>query len=74
MKSLRDHLGFIFPLIALLFAAEFSMTADKVVKNYENLMSNDYNIVIVSNKELNDADIRPLVNTFASLELLVPKR
>ena len=74
MKSLRDHLGFIFPLIALLFAAEFSMTADKVVKNYENLMSNDYNIVIVSNKELNDADIRPLVNTFASLEPLSTKK
>ncbi|MCD8213975.1 MAG: cell division protein FtsX [Campylobacter sp.] len=74
MKSLRDHLGFIFPLVALLFAVQFSMTSAKIVKSYENLMNNDYNIVIVSNKELTDADVRPLVNTFASLEILSAKK
>ncbi|MBR8462534.1 cell division protein FtsX [Campylobacter sp. faydin G-24] len=70
MRSLKNHLGFIFPLIALLFAIAFSLMSDKIVKSYENLMSNDYNIVIVSNKELTDADIKPLVSTFAAIKPL----
>lgn len=70
MRSLKNQLGFILPLIALLFAIEFSLTSDKIVQNYEALMNNDYNIVIVSSKELDEAQIRPLVPTFDRLEPL----
>ena len=70
MRSLKNQLGFILPLIALLFAIEFSLTSDKIVQNYEALMNNDYNIVIVSSKELDETQIRPLVPTLDRLEPL----
>ncbi|WP_169999765.1 cell division protein FtsX [Campylobacter sp. RM9328] len=70
MRSLKNHLGFLLPLIALLFAVEFSITSDKIVKNYEALMGRDYNIVIVSLKELTDTDIKPVIKSFLSLEQL----
>ena len=70
MRSLKNQLGFILPLIALLFAIEFSLTSDKIVQNYEALMNNDYNIIIVSSKALDETQIRPLVPTLDRLEPL----
>ncbi len=74
MRSLKNHLGFILPLIALLFSVQFSLTADKVVRDYERLMGNDYNIVIVSSKELSDAILKPMVSNLSSLEPLSPQK
>ena len=74
MRSLKNHLGFILPLIALLFSVQFSLTADKVVRDYERLMGNDYNIVIVSSKELSDAILKPVVSNLSSLEPLSPQK
>jgi len=74
MRSLKNHLGFILPLIALLFSVQFSLTADKVVRDYERLMGNDYNIVIVSSKELSDAILKPVVSNLSSIEPLSPQK
>ena len=74
MRSLKNHLGFILPLIALLFSVQFSLTADKIVREYERLMGNDYNIVVVSNKELSEPVLKPVVSTLASIEPLSPQK
>ena len=52
MKTLKNHLGVIFPLLILLFSIEFSVMADRVLSQYENSMTSDYNIIVVSKKEL----------------------
>ena len=74
MRSLKNHLGFILPLIALLFSVQFSLTADKIVREYERLMGNDYNIVVVSNKELSEPVLKPVISTLASVEPLSPQK
>ncbi|WP_169752962.1 cell division protein FtsX [Campylobacter mucosalis] len=74
MRSLKDNIGFILALIAILASVEFSFLSDKIVKNYEQLMANDYNIIIVSNKELLDTTLKPIIPTFASLEILGPQK
>lgn len=61
MRSIKNHLGFILPLIALLFAVQFSILANNILTEYKNLMSKDYNIVIVSSKKINLSDIKSQV-------------
>lgn len=74
MRLLKNHLGFILPLIALLFALQFSVLANAVLKEYENLMSKDYNIIIVSQKELSKEQISSQISDFASIEMLPPDK
>ena len=73
MKSFKNHLGVIIPLVALLVGIQFILLADRVVGEYEAVMNKDYSIIIVSQNELNATDIRPLVYTFESLEPLSSK-
>lgn len=73
MRSLKNHLSVILPIAALLFAIQFSRLSDNAVKEYERRMSEDYNIVIVSQKDLNATALKPLVSDISSLEPLSPK-
>ena len=73
MKSFKNHLGVIIPLVALLVGIQFILLADRVVGEYEAVMNKDYSIIIVSQNELNVTDIRPLVYTFEALEPLSSK-
>lgn len=70
MKSLKNNIGFILALIAILCSIEFSFLANNTVKDYEKMMANDYNIIIVANKELSENTIRAVVSTFKELESL----
>lgn len=72
MKSIKNHLGFILPLIALLFAVQFSSLGNEILKQYEELMSKDYNIVVVSNKELNLSQITASIKEIKSLNPINP--
>lgn len=73
MRSLKNHFGVIFPLIALLFCIQFITLVGNVIKDYEKLMSEDYNIIVVSSKDLNSSNIKPLVSDFESIERLGTK-
>ncbi|MGG7072825.1 cell division protein FtsX [Campylobacter sp. 9BO] len=70
MRSLKNNIGFILALVAILASIQFSFLSNTVVKNYEQLMANDYNIVLVTTKEIDENFIRPIVPTFRSLENL----
>lgn len=70
MKTLKNHLGVIFPLLILLFSIEFSVMADRVLKEYESSMTSDYNIIIVSKKELNQDLVSAKILAFKELVLL----
>ena len=73
MKSFKNHLSVIIPLVALLAGIEFILSANRVLSEYENMMNKDYTIIIVSQNELNATDVKPLVYTFESLEPLSSK-
>ena len=64
MKSFKSHLGVIFPLIVLLFAIEFTLVVGKIVRGYEYSMGNDYNIIVVSERDLNETILREKIDTF----------
>ncbi|MEE3743707.1 FtsX-like permease family protein [Campylobacter porcelli] len=70
MRSFKSHISVIFPLLILLFAIEFSLMLGKFVSDYELKMANDYNIIVVSEVELNDNMLIPVIPTFASLSTL----
>ena len=75
MRSLKKSHGiYIAVNKTLLFSVQFSLTADKVVKEYERLMGSDYNIAVVSNKELSEPVLKPVVSNLASLEPLSPQK
>ena len=62
MRSFKNHIGVIFPLVILLFGVEFSLMVNKIVQNYESAMGNDYNIIIVSQNELNATVLKDEIN------------
>ena len=73
MKFFKNHLSTIIPLMALLVGIQFILLVGRVVDEYESVMNKDYNIIIVSQNELNATDVKPLVYTFESLEPLSSK-
>lgn len=73
MRSFKSHFGVIFPLIIILFSYQFTSLASGVLKNYENSMGKDYNIIIVSQNELKKDEIKAKISTFKDLEILSSK-
>ncbi|MFL1706324.1 FtsX-like permease family protein [Campylobacter sp. MOP7] len=73
MRSVKNHLGVIFPLIVLLFCVQFITLTENTIKDYEGLMNKDYSIMIVSSKELDATMMKAMVNTFDSLETISTK-
>ncbi len=72
MKSLKNHLSIIIPLIALLSAYQFYVVIDRLVMGYEKKLGNEYSIIIVSISKLTEADISEKVKNFKSLEEVTP--
>lgn len=64
MKVFKNHFGVIFPLLVLLFSIEFSVMTSRLVSEYESSMSDDYNIIVVSSKQLKDEDFRTKIPSF----------
>jgi len=67
MKSIKNHISFIIPLFILLFSIQFSFMLDRGVKAYEGKLADDYSIVVVSNKPLDEGEIRQKIPRIASL-------
>ena len=70
MRSLKNHFGVILPLFVLLFAIEFSVVAGKILSDYESSMSDEYNIIAVSQKELSDEVFKSRIPSFKNAILL----
>lgn len=68
MKSIRTHLSVILPLVFLLFSVQFMFFLQNILKDYSQIMRNDFNIIIVSKKDLSgEADIRN-IKSISSIE------
>lgn len=73
MRSLKNHFGVILPLFVLLFAIEFSVMAGRILSDYELSMSDEYNIIAVSQKELSDEMLKSRIPSFKNAILLDAK-
>jgi cell division transport system permease protein len=58
MKSVKDHLMFLLPLLAILLGVEFFLVFDRVTKNYEEKLRRSYSILVVSEKVMSPRDFR----------------
>jgi cell division transport system permease protein len=67
MKSIKNHLSFIIPLFILLFSVQFSFMLDRGVKAYEGKLADEYSIVVVSSKPLDEAETKQKIPQVASL-------
>lgn len=73
MKSLKNHFSVIFPLIVLLFSLQFTFGLEKIVTNYEQKLTQDYSIIIVSSKKLDEETMKKDISDFKSLESMSTK-
>jgi cell division transport system permease protein len=54
MNYLKNHLSLILALISILFSIEVYFIFNKIVTNYSQKIANNYNIIVVSNKPINN--------------------
>lgn len=52
MKSARDHLMFVLPLMVILIGIEFFIVFDRVTQNYEEKLKSSYSILVVARKKI----------------------
>jgi len=52
MKSVKNHLMFIFPLVAILLAIEFYMVFGRITAGYEQRLKEGYSMLVVATKPL----------------------
>jgi len=68
MRSIRNHLGLILPLFAILFSIEYLMFIDRALSFYENRLNSEYSLIVVSNKKLVNSDIQQSDTLIKSVE------
>ncbi|MBN2965243.1 hypothetical protein JWV37_10660 [Sulfurospirillum sp. T05] len=72
MKSLKNHFSVIFPLIVLLFSFQFTRGLEVIVAEYETRITNEYSIIVVASKALEEADIARSVPSLKAMEEVSP--
>ena len=74
MKSLKNHLSVILPLLVLLFSLQFAFLTDKIVKDYSKKLTQDYSIVVVAPKALSSEVVMSRVKGIKSIEEISSKK
>ena len=70
MKSIKEHLMFILPLMAMLIGIEFILIFNRVTTNYEQKLKDEYSILVVSKKELTTPIARSVSDKIDSVEAM----
>jgi cell division transport system permease protein len=70
MKSIKDHLMFILPLMAMLIGIEFILIFNRVTTNYEQKLKDEYAILVVSKKEITTPIARGVSDKIDSIEVM----
>jgi cell division transport system permease protein len=74
MKSLKNHFSVILPLVALLFSLQFTITVRNVVQNYELKLIEEYSIVVVSQKALDENIVKSKIRGIRSITPISSQR
>ena len=70
MKSIKEHLMFILPLMAMLIGIEFILVFNRITQSYENKLKNEYAILVVSQKKLTTPYLRSINDNIDSVEVM----
>jgi len=70
MKYIKDHVMFIFPLLAILFGIESFLVFDRLTKNYEQDLKADYSMLVLANKAMTLADFRQVDRRISAIEVI----
>ncbi|CUV66055.1 Cell division protein FtsX [Sulfurovum sp. enrichment culture clone C5] len=66
MKSIKNHLMFILPLVAILLGVQFFLIFERLANAYEEKLKNSYTILAVSENELTTKDFKAMNSNIAS--------
>jgi len=70
MKSIKEHIMFIFPLVAMLMGIEFILVFNRVTKNIEEKLKSNYSILIVSKKPLSNSWPKKISPYISSIKIM----
>lgn len=68
MKSVRNHLMFILPLLAILLGIEFYLVFDRTTRTYEQSLKENYAMLLVATRPTKLAELKAKNDHIASLE------
>ena len=68
MKSIKNHLMFILPLMAILLGIEFYMVFDRTTDSYEKGLKDGYSMLVVTTKPIKLQDLKSLNAHIGTIE------
>jgi len=60
MKSLKNHISLIIALFTVLFSVQIYFAVDRTIQAYETRLKNDYSIIVVANKQMQQAEFKAM--------------
>lgn len=72
MKFIKNHLGLILPMFAILFSLEYLLVFDRIVDLYEQKLKNQYTIITVAEATTGKESIRQASKLIESVERIDP--
>ncbi len=70
MKSIKEHLMFILPLLAVLISIQFVVVFNRITHSYEEKLKNSYSILVSSKKPLTTPFLRTISDKIDSVVML----
>ena len=74
MKSIREHMMFILPLMSILLGIEFFLVFDRVTTNYEEKLKANYSILVVTKKQMDEAKFKKIDSRIADAKRIERKK
>ncbi|MDR2635701.1 MAG: hypothetical protein LBC08_02600, partial [Campylobacteraceae bacterium] len=71
MRLFRDHFSVVFSLFVLLCSLQFVVFINKIIKEYESYLVNDYSIVVSSRNALNKEELmryKPIIKSIEEID------
>ena len=74
MKSVKEHLMFLLPLMAILLGVEFVMVFDRVTSNYEEKLRESYTILAVTKEPMSLEEFKTLEPSISRADKIPKER
>ncbi len=68
MKYIKDHIMFLFPMLAILLGIESFIVFDRMSRTYEHELRSDYTMLVLANQEMNLSELQGLDSSISSME------
>ncbi len=68
MKSIKNHMMFILPLVSILMGIEFFLVFDRVTDSYEQRLKENYSILVVTKQKIDEKTFKKIDRRIAGIE------